>query len=50
MILHDDVASDVHLFAYHNLRTAERIVMKFGMDVMPLEATPDSHFLISCSQ
>jgi hypothetical protein len=31
----------------HNWRTAERIFIKFSMDVMPLKATSNLYFLIS---
>jgi hypothetical protein len=30
----------------HTMKTTERIFMKFGMEVMPLEATPNLYFLI----
>jgi hypothetical protein len=40
-ITHDDVtASDVHLYGY-NSRTVERIFIKFGINFMLLDATPN---------
>jgi hypothetical protein len=35
------------LYTYFNCRTAAWILMKFGMDFMPLEATWNLDFLIS---
>jgi hypothetical protein len=33
---------------YSISRTADRILMKFGMKVMPLQASPNSYFLRLC--
>jgi hypothetical protein len=44
------VSLSLSLSAYFKLRTAGRIFMKFDVDVMPLEAIPDSYFLISYNE
>jgi hypothetical protein len=42
-IAHEDVITrDVRLYRYNNSRMAERIFTKFGTDVMPMEAVPNS--------
>lgn len=40
------LALSVHMYAYNNSRTAERIFVKFGIEVMPLEACPKSYVII----
>jgi hypothetical protein len=37
----------LHDLSYNNSGTSDRISMKFGMEVMPLEAGPNSYALIS---
>jgi hypothetical protein len=50
-ILHDDdTTRDVRQCAYNNSRTAERIFMKFGMDVISLDATSNFYLLFNFSQ
>jgi hypothetical protein len=38
---------ELRVLPCNNLLTAGHIFIKFGMEVMPLEATPNSCFLIS---
>jgi hypothetical protein len=49
VITHDplswDIACYVQLYAFYYFRMTEQIFMKFGMDVMPLEATSNSYYL-----
>jgi hypothetical protein len=47
-LLGDVIARDVRLYAY-NLTAAERILVKVGMDFMPLETTRKLNFPISCN-
>lgn len=44
----DDVITyDVHVSESNNLRTAELIFMRFGMEAVPLEASQNLYLLIS---
>jgi hypothetical protein len=35
---------------YKNLRRTKWIFIKSGMDIMPLDTTPNSYFLVFCNQ
>jgi hypothetical protein len=37
-------SNELHDLSYNSSRTADRFFMKFGTEVMPLEACPDSYF------
>jgi hypothetical protein len=43
------ICLSVHLSAQFNLRTAGQILMKFGMDVMPLEAALNFFYSRLCN-
>jgi hypothetical protein len=38
---------ELHIMPYNNSRTAEWVYMTFRMDVMPVDANPNSLFLCS---
>jgi hypothetical protein len=43
-------ACRIYLSACFNSKTARRIFTKYGMDIMPLKATPNFYFLIFYDQ
>jgi hypothetical protein len=44
----DGMTCDINLYAY-NSRMTEQIFIKFVIDIMPIEAIPDSYFFIPYS-